>query len=133
MILNAAQFLFKSDAPLNEIDIINHVHDLKKLAKNLNITGLLTFRADMFASCAEGGVEQLARLEEYLQANYKLTHSDRSKILSRKYSGKYMHYIGDDVPVVNDPQIDWGIRDPEIVFPYELIQKVFEINRSQKN
>ena len=133
MTLYAVQALFKASDSLNEIDIINHVHVLKKIAKTLNITGLLTFRADMFAIYAEGGLEQMTQLEEYIQANFKLMHTDKSKILSRKYNGKYMHYVGDDVPVLNDPLIDWGIPDPEIVFPYVLIQKIFEINRSQKN
>jgi acylphosphatase len=131
MILYAVQALFKASDSLNEIDIINHVHVLKKIAKTLNITGLLTFRADMFAIYAEGGLEQMTQLEEHIQANFKLMHMDKARILSRKYNGKYMHYVGDDVPVVNDPLIDWGISDPEIVFPYELIRKIFEINRSQ--
>lgn len=132
MILYAAQILFKPGVPPNEIDIINQAHILKSIAKNHNVTSLLTFQADMFAVYAEGGLDQLAQLQSYIQSNYSVMHEVTIKILSRKYHGKFMHYIGDDLPIVNEPQIDWGISDPEVVFPYELIRKIHEINRLSK-
>lgn len=126
------QSIFSASQDLNEIDLINHIHKIRKHAKELEITGVITYRAGLFAANAEGQVENMKKFAKYLLDNYMLKDTDSLETYSRKYTGIHMSFIGDDdLPLVNEPLFDWSVEDKKLVFPHELISKIFKINRQK--
>ena len=121
--------VFGSTRYLNEIELINHVHAIRFQAKKLGLTGVVTYRADLFALHAEGQSVSVDDFSQFISEKYAVKYSDIAHIISRAYTGLNMSYVGNDAPIVNEPVIDWGIENPVVVFPHELIQKLLEINR----
>jgi len=121
--------VFGSTRNLNEIELINHVHAIRVQAKKLGLTGVVTYRAELFALHAEGQYLSVDDFSKFISEKYSMKYNDISNIISRAYTGLNMSYVGNDAPIVNEPVIDWGIENPVVVFPHELIQKILEINR----
>lgn len=131
MSLVRTQSIFKTLSDLNEIDLINHIHRIRAQTKELEITGVITYRAGLFAAHAEGQSENMEVFSKYLLDNYTLKDANSLAIYSRKYTGINMSFVGEDQPLVNEPLLDWGIEDKKIIFPHELISKIFETNRQR--
>jgi hypothetical protein len=51
------------------------------------------------------------------------------QISSRRYANIYLNYVGENVPIVNEPMIDWGIEDLKLPFPHELMSKILSLTK----
>jgi hypothetical protein len=128
--LLSQQLIFKSEENLNEIDLINRIHAMRDCAKKLNISGVITYRANLFATQHEGYAAKLDNFVDFLSQNYHIIYKNSIQITSRRYTNIHLNYVGDNVPIVNDPLIDWGIDDPKLPFPHELMTKLLSLTRS---
>jgi hypothetical protein len=131
MSLGQTTIIFSATHILNEIELINHVHRIRAQAKALGITGIITYRAGLFATLVEGSADFMEQFSQYLNENYTLKYSNSSVIFSRKYTGVNLSFVGEDQAIVNEPLLDWGIEDKKLTLPQELIGKIFEINRQK--
>ncbi|GEM_PF-1628004 len=129
MSLFKSQSVFRCPSDLNEIELINHVHKIRSLSKAHSITGLITYRASLFACHAEGRMANIEKFKAFLMLNYELLDESTQSISTRKYPGVHMNFVNDDFPIVNDPIIDWSIEDKKYNFPYELLGKILELNK----
>jgi len=129
MSLFRSQSVFRCPGELNEIELINHVHRIKSLSKEYDITGLITYRACFFACHAEGRMANIEKFKAFLMLNYNLLDEGTQSISTRKYAGVHMNFVNDDFPIVNDPIIDWSIEDKKYNFPYELLGKILELSK----
>ena len=129
MSLFRLQSVFRCPVELNEIELINHVHKIRSLAKENAISGLITYRASMFACLAEGRMANIEAFEHFLTMNYSLLDKNTLSISTRKYPGVHMNFVSDEFPIVNDPMVDWSIEDKKYNFPYELLGKILELSK----
>ena len=106
MSLVRLQSVFGSTRNLNEIELINHVHAIRVQAKKLGLTGVVTYRAELFALHAEGQNLSVDDFSKFISEKYSMKYNDISNIISRAYTGLNMSYVGNDAPIVNEPVIE---------------------------
>jgi hypothetical protein len=127
--LQSQQLIFKSDKKLNEIDLINCIHLMRTCAKKFDISGVITYRANLLATHHEGYVEKLNEFFDFLSGNYQILYRNSMQISSRRYTNIYLNYVGENVPIVNEPMVDWGIEDLKLPFPNELMSKILSLTK----
>ena len=130
MRLVSLQTIFINPQKLNEIDLINHVHRLREQSKKWGLTGVMTYRAELFALHIEGQQSGVEKFTNFLSERYSIKVAESTYVLSRKYTGLNLSYVGNDAPIVNEPVLDWGIENPSVVFPEELTRKILELNKT---
>jgi hypothetical protein len=129
--LLSQQLVFKAPAHLNEIDLINRIHALRACAKQCDVTGVITYRADVLATQHEGRARRIQAFKEFVAQTHSILYQQSLPISSRRYANVHLNYVGDNLPIVNDPMIDWGIEDAKLPFPTDLMAKILDLSKAQ--
>ena len=114
----------------NEIDLINYVHFLRGLSKDLSIAGAVTYRNNYLGLYAEGLdkaiTEFLSRLTQDRRAG-QFVRQNQQVIGFKRYSRDGFKYDGPENLILNEPEIDWNIEDQSPGFPIELLQEMLDL------